>query len=173
MNGAIAEPSVRITNPPNTTTTNKIGYSQNFLRCLRKCQNSLAKLMLPPCSWGVFLRYCRPLAAARSPRSDVPLQELDLPLLPGSIGFETILVFAAQGRILILFAQHAVAGDQHFDVGTHEAAEGIFRRAHDRFAADVEARIDQYRTAGADIETREKFVIARVGLLVDGLDARR
>ena len=49
-------------------------------------------------------------------------------------------------------SQKAVADDQHLDLGAHEAAERVLRRADDRLAAHVEAGIDQHRAAGLRLE---------------------
>src|SRR5216683_8208432 len=88
-----------------------------------------------------------------------------------SIRLEGVLVLDAQRRVLVFLAGNAVAGDQEFDVGSHKAAERVFRRADNRLASDIEAGVYQDRTAGALLERREQRVIARVSLLVNGLDA--
>ena len=41
MNGAKADPCVKIINPPSRTSIIKIGASHHFLRTLRNCQSSL------------------------------------------------------------------------------------------------------------------------------------
>lgn len=43
MKGAIAEPWVRTTRPPNTAIITRIGSSQNFFRTFRKRQSSPKK----------------------------------------------------------------------------------------------------------------------------------
>ncbi len=40
MNGAIADPSVKIIRAPNNTRKIMIGANHHFLRCFRKSQNS-------------------------------------------------------------------------------------------------------------------------------------
>ena len=42
-----------------------------------------------------------------------------------SIEIEGVFVVLLEGRVLLLFAQEAVAGDKHLDFDAHEAAEGI------------------------------------------------
>jgi hypothetical protein len=81
-----------------------------------------------------------PIARAPEPAC-VPLIELEL-------------VFVIFGKVLILrvFAHQAVAHDERLHLGPHETAEGIFGRADDRLAANVETRIDQDRSAGALLE---------------------
>jgi hypothetical protein len=59
-----------------------------------------------------------------------------------SIEIEGVFVVLFKGRVLLLFAQEAVAGDKHLDFGAHEAAEGILGSTHDWLAADVEAGVD-------------------------------
>src|SRR5712691_2415558 len=90
-----------------------------------------------------------------------------------SIRLERVLVVDPQRWVLVLLPGNAVAGDQEVDVGSHKAAERVFRGADNRLAPDIEARVYQNRTAGTRLERREQRVIARVGLLVNGLDARR
>src|SRR5688500_10124133 len=63
----------------------------------------------------------------------------------GSVELEGILVVDLQRRILRLLGEQAVADGERLDVAAHEAAEGVFGRAHDRFAANVEAGVDQHR----------------------------
>ena len=45
MNGATAEPWLKIINPPNKAKTIIIGNNQNFFRALIKFQNSIKKLI--------------------------------------------------------------------------------------------------------------------------------
>jgi hypothetical protein len=86
---------------------------------------------------------------------------------------EGVLVVPLEGRILVLLAEEAVADDQHVDLGTHEAAEGVFGGADDRLAPDVEAGVHDHGTAGLRLEGADQRVIARIGVGMDGLDARR
>ncbi len=90
-----------------------------------------------------------------------------------SIQFKLVLVVNLECRVLLVLAQHTIADDEQLDVVAHEAVEGVFRRAHDRLAADVEAGIDQHWAPGLGLETLDQGVKARIGVGVDGLDARR
>ena len=69
-----------------------------------------------------------------------------------SIELEGILVVPPESRVLIFLPQEAVADGQHLDLGAHEAAEGVLRRADDGLAAHVEAGVDEDRAAGAVLE---------------------
>jgi hypothetical protein len=55
------------------------------------------------------------------------------------VGIEDVAVLADQRRVLPLLVQHAIADDQHLDLGTHQATERVFRRVRDRLAADTAA----------------------------------
>ena len=55
------------------------------------------------------------------------------------------------------------ADGQQIELGPHETAEGIFRCAHDGFAAHIEAGIGEDRAAGQLLEARQQRVITRVG----------
>src|SRR5215471_8481512 len=59
-----------------------------------------------------------------------------------SIGLAHALIVNSQCRVLIFFAGNAVAGDQKLDIGSHKAAERVFRAADDRLAPDIEAGVD-------------------------------
>lgn len=78
-----------------------------------------------------------------------------------------------ESGILVFFSEEAIADRQGFNLGSHEAAEGVFRCADDRFAADIEAGIDDHRAAGRMFEGFNQIVIARVGVLMGCLDPRR
>src|SRR5580692_8096947 len=54
-----------------------------------------------------------------------------------SIGIERVAIIANESRILAVLIQNAVADDQHLDLGSHQAAEGVLGRAGDRLAAHV------------------------------------
>src|SRR5262249_35248594 len=86
---------------------------------------------------------------------------------------ERIFVTAFETGVLVLLAEEAVAHSQCLDLGSHEAAERVFRGAHDRLAADVEAGVDNYRTTGALLKGRDQRVVPGISLPVNGLDARR
>ena len=74
-----------------------------------------------------------------------------------------------EGGILVLLSQDGVADDEQVELGAHEAAEGVLRRAHDRLAPHVEAGVDHHRTACQPVKTADELVIDRVGLAVHGL----
>src|SRR5262245_49935019 len=48
------------------------------------------------------------------------------------VELEGVLVVELQGGVLVFLAQQAIADHQYFDLAAHEAAEGVFGRAHDR-----------------------------------------
>src|SRR5438552_1013813 len=75
--------------------------------------------------------------------------------------------------ILFRLGEVAVADGERVYLRSHEAAERVLGRADDRLAADVEARVDEDRAAGALLEARNQRVEARIGVGVNGLDARR
>ncbi len=52
-----------------------------------------------------------------------------------------------------------VAEDEHIHLGPHEAAVGIFGRADDGFAADVERRIDEDAAAREATEFGDQVVV--------------
>ena len=87
--------------------------------------------------------------------STSPFEDTD-----ASIEFERVLVVELQRRVLLLLLQHAVADDEGFDIAAHEAAEGVFRGAHDGLAAHVEAGVNQHRAAGALLECAEQLMKA-------------
>ena len=90
-----------------------------------------------------------------------------------SIGLEHAPVVDAKRSVLVFPARDAIAGNQEVDVGSHKAAEGVFRGADDRLASDIEARVHQSRAAGARLEGGEHRVITWVRLFVNCLDTRR
>src|SRR5688572_25904568 len=92
---------------------------------------------------------------------------------PSSVELELVLVVLLERRVLRFLAQEAVADRQRLDLGAHEAAERVLGRTDDRLAAHVEARVDDHRASGLLLEAGDEVVVARVGLLVHGLHARR
>ena len=84
-----------------------------------------------------------------------------------------MLIVAHQVSILLRLAQDTVSNREKIDLRSHEAAEGVFRRADDRLAAHIEAGVDEHRAAGQRLEAADQRVIARIGLRVHGLDAGR
>ena len=53
---------------------------------------------------------------------------------------------------LLIFVEDGLADYQTVHPGAHKTAIGIFRRAYNRFAPDIETGVDQDRTAGSDLE---------------------
>ena len=90
-----------------------------------------------------------------------------------SIGLEHTPVIDAERSVLIFLARDTIAGNQEFDVGSHKAAERVFRGTDDRLASDIEAGVHESRAAGARLEGGEQRVITRVRLSVNCLDTRR
>src|SRR6516162_8464853 len=90
-----------------------------------------------------------------------------------SIQLERVLVVELERGVLLVLLEEAVADHEVFDFGSHEAAKRIICGANDRLATDVEAGIDHHRAAGERLKTAEQRMIARVGLLMHRLHARR
>ena len=63
------------------------------------------------------------------------------------IQFKCRAIIALERWVLFRFLHHTIANDQNIKLVAHEAAKGIFRRADARFAAQVEAGIDQHRAS--------------------------
>jgi hypothetical protein len=76
-------------------------------------------------------------------------------------------------RRLRRLLQQVVANAQHVEVRSHERLVGFARCADDRIPAQIEARVDEHRTAGAPEEGFEHAAIGGVAHRIDGLDARR
>src|SRR5262249_22805531 len=91
---------------------------------------------------------------------------------PISIRFELILVILFQCRILLLLAQQTIAGHKQLDVVAHEATKCILRRAHDRFAAHIEACVYQHWTARFGLESFNQCMKSWIGIEVYRLNAR-
>src|SRR5229473_5924331 len=87
------------------------------------------------------------------------------------IRFESGTVILLEIKILLGLAQHAVADYEHIQLVAHEAAESVFRCADDRLTAHVEAGVDQHRTPGPRLESREQSMKAGIGRRADGLNA--
>src|ERR1700736_6934290 len=82
----------------------------------------------------------------------------------------TPIAFVAERR-LVLFPQNTRLQDEDIDLRPHEAAITVLRRADDRFAAHVEARIYDDRTAGLPPERIDDLPVEWVHLASDGLNA--
>src|SRR5262245_57577824 len=76
------------------------------------------------------------------------------------IELELILVVELQRFGLPRLLEVAVADRERVDLRAHEAAEGVLGRADDRFAAHVEAGVDDHRTARQPLELRDERVVA-------------
>src|SRR4029079_5316432 len=87
--------------------------------------------------------------------------------------FESALVAGLESRVLSVLFQKAIADCEHIDLSAHKAAEGVFRRADQGLAANIEAGVHNDRTAGQTFEGADQRVIARVSLFMDRLDPRR
>src|SRR5207253_2666743 len=74
---------------------------------------------------------------------------------------------------LLFLEQHEVLEHEHVHVGGKEAAISIRRRANDRLAAHVEARVDEHRAAGLLVELLDELAVAAVARRIDRLDSRR
>ena len=82
-----------------------------------------------------------------------------------------MFIIAGKRGVLLVFVENAVSNREKFDFASHETGKRIFRRADNGFPAHVETRIDEDRTAGQLVEPRDQGVVARVRLLMNGLDA--
>lgn len=105
-------------------------------------------------------------------RSEKPPRLIYFRFPPPSIRLERQTVIHLQRRILLVLLQHAVADHEQIECVAHEAAEGVFGRADDRFAAEVEGGVDQDRAAGLSLGGAQQLVKARISIAVHGLDAR-
>src|SRR5262249_45845347 len=83
--------------------------------------------------------------------------------MTGLIRLELVLVDDFERGVLLGFAQHAIANHEQLDLVTHEATERVLRRADDRLAAHVEARVHQRAAAGLLPESGDQRVKARIG----------
>src|SRR6516164_4420909 len=84
-----------------------------------------------------------------------PVDTIPAGAVMASIRLEHAPVVDAKRRVLIFLARDTIAGNQEFDVGSHKAAERVFRGADDRLASDIEARVHQSWAASALLEGRE------------------
>src|SRR4051812_20165931 len=71
-----------------------------------------------------------------------------------SVQLERRTVILFEAWVLLGLFHHAIADHQKVEFVAHEAAERILRRADNRLAADVEAGVDQHRTARAPLKAR-------------------
>src|SRR5215472_12891651 len=92
---------------------------------------------------------------------------------PSSVRIEPIPIVEAQGWILVLLLQEAIADHEDLDLAAHETAECVIGRAGDRLAAHIEAGIDENWAAGQCLKTAQQRMVARVGLTMHGLNPRR
>src|SRR4051794_15038023 len=90
-----------------------------------------------------------------------------------SVRLELVLVVPDSRLILVLLAEHAISDGKQVDVCSHEAAECVLWRAHNRLPTHVKARINQNWAAGTRLEAGEERVEQQVGFGVDRLHARR
>src|SRR3954467_982477 len=140
-----------------------------------RCQPSMpARSDVPVTASGVQkLGYEKP--ATRSAASPRPAATRRAPAMTAAflIQLELVLIVLLERRVLHFLAQEAVADRERLDLGAHEAAERVLRAADDRLAPHVEAGVHDDGGAGLALEARDQIVEARVGFLVDGLDACR
>ena len=71
-----------------------------------------------------------------------------------------------------VLGNHDILEHQGIHIGGQEAAVGIFRGADNGLTSNVEAGVDQYRTASQPVEGVEKTIKTRVAFLIDGLEPR-
>src|SRR5665647_2905659 len=60
------------------------------------------------------------------------------------IRLERHAVIHLKRSILLFLPQHAITDREQIELVAHEATKSVFRRAHDRLAADVEGGVDQH-----------------------------
>src|SRR5262245_55627203 len=82
------------------------------------------------------------------------------------------LCILVQPRRLILLDEQVVFKHQTVHVRCHETPDRVLRRTDDRLAANVEARVDQNRTARQLVESSHQPIEPAVSLGIDGLDSR-
>src|SRR5262245_37743297 len=78
-------------------------------------------------------------------------------LLPIGIIFQWLLIVLVQKTIF----QH-----QNINSGPHKTAIGVFRRAHDRLAPNVEGCVDDETAAGLGLKGFQQLVVAGIRVLV-------
>src|SRR5438093_11336721 len=89
-----------------------------------------------------------------------------------SVELEFALVVLPEHGVLLFLLEKAVTHGERFNLGTHETAERVLGRAHNRLPAHVEAGIDDHWTARTTLEAADERVIAGVRFAVHRLDAR-
>jgi hypothetical protein len=77
-----------------------------------------------------------------------------------SICLELVLVLAFERRILLIFYQRGIPRGEDVDLGAHEIAESVLRRADIWLTAHIKARIHDHRTAGLRINRADQSAIA-------------
>src|SRR5579862_8192948 len=73
-------------------------------------------------------------------------------------------------KLVALFDQK-ISQDQAIQLAPGKRAESVFRSVHDRFAPQIEGRIENHRNAGGLSESLNQIVIERTVLFKDGLHA--
>ena len=79
-----------------------------------------------------------------------------------SVEVVCVLVIPDKARILVFLSHDAIADGKKFNICAHQAMECIFGSANNRFAANIERRIDQNRTAGEITKPADQLVVARM-----------
>src|SRR3954471_16561692 len=93
---------------------------------------------------------------------------------PSSIELELVLPFCRLLPFLLLsFAEEKRTEHEEIEVGAHEAPIGIFGRAHNWLAANIERAVHHNRTTRQLLEASYQLVIVGVRLRRNGLNARR
>src|SRR5712691_7328810 len=90
-----------------------------------------------------------------------------------SIRCEGVLVVDTQRGKLLVLAKYTVSDGEHVELRPHEASEGIFRRANDRFAAHVETGVHQHRAASSIAKLAQEAMETGIGLRMHRLNPRR
>src|SRR5215813_9401380 len=90
-----------------------------------------------------------------------------------SIWCEGIFIIDTQRGKLLVLAEDTISDGKHVELCPHEASEGIFRRANDRFAAHVETGVHEHRAAGSITKIAQKSMETRIGLGMHRLNSGR
>jgi hypothetical protein len=80
------------------------------------------------------------------------------------IKLEFMEIFGLFARRLLLLPEQCITAHEEVKFSAQEAAQRILWRAHDWFPADIEASVNEYRTAGEFLKSRKECVKSRIGL---------
>src|SRR5688500_700823 len=155
---AVAPASIRATpRPPRLTPTAKLRWRHRTMPAIPK---NTAPTSRPKS------RNCRSEGGRFGSRWLIESSSVELELL-----LPRLSVF--RPLALRRFAQQVWTEHEIIDVGPHEAAIRVFRRTHDRLAADVERRVHDHRTSGQRLERADQGMVIGIRLFAHSLQTGR